>query len=115
MSLELLKYFHWVSILFFFTMSAIVLWYGGRSRFLNMGIGIFTLAILVSGLLMSWKVQVAFWGDWTWWIKLKLIIWFLLAMLVPVTVKRAPKLGKVAYFIMMMCGLFIFKIVLFKS
>jgi hypothetical protein len=115
MSLTLLTYLHWVSILFFFTMSSIMLWYGGRSKILNMGIGFFTLTLLVTGLLMSQKLGLAFWGEWTWWIKTKLILWLFLAMLVPVVVKRAPKLGKLAYIIMMASGLFIFKIVLFKN
>ncbi len=82
---------------------------------LDWGIGFFTLTLLISGLLMAHKLQLAFWGEWTWWIKIKIIIWLFLGIVVPVTVKRVPKLGKIVYFIMMFCGLFVFKIVLFKN
>lgn len=115
MQYEFLKLLHWVCILFFFTLSAIVLWYGGRSKMLNMNIGIFTLALLVTGLLLAWKINVAFWGEWNWWIKFKISIWFFLAILVPVVARRAPKLGKIAYFVMMSCALIVFKIMIYRS
>ncbi len=115
MELELYKFIHWASILFFLTFSSIVLWYGGGTRFLNICVGIFTLAILVTGLLLAWKTNIAFWGEWTWWIKTKIVIWLFLAMLVPIVARRAPKLGKIAYFVMMSCSLLVFKILIYRS
>lgn len=114
MEIEFLRFIHWASILFFFTFSSIVLWYGGGTRFLNISVGIFTLGILVTGLLLAKKVGIAFWGEWTWWIKWKIVIWLFLAMIVPVVARRAPKLGKITYFAMMFCALVIFKILIYR-
>ena len=111
---EVFRLLHWTSIILFLTLSSIVLWYGGRSKLLSISIGIFTVTILISGLLLAYENHLAFWGTWTWWLKQKIAIWLFLAILVPVISRRIPKLGKVAYIVMIASTVFIFKIVIFK-
>lgn len=115
MEIEILKLFHWISIVFFLTLSSISLWYGDRSKFLKIFLGISTLLLLLSGLALCWINELAFWGKWPGWLVFKVISWILIGGLVPVIIKRTPKLGKVAYILMMVITICVFYVVLYKE
>lgn len=115
MEIEILKLFHWVSIVLFLTLASISLWYGDRSKFLSIFVGVSTLFILISGLLMCWFNELALWGDWPNWLNFKIVSWLVLGSLVPIIVRRAPRLGKITYFVMMGIVLSVFYIVLYKE
>jgi len=114
LSYETYKVSHLFFVVLFLCLSSVLLWYGGRIKSFSIISGIATLLILVTGMGLLANLGIKHSEPWPLWIKLKMGLWIFLAALVPIVSKRAPKLGKVAFFIMMMSFLFIAYIVVHK-
>jgi len=110
--IPLIKLFHVSSIIVFITLSSIILWYGGRSKSLNITIGVSTLVILLTGAALMSAHGWSLWTTWPLWVKVKILIWLLLGMMIPIISRRFPKLGKIGYVLMIGLVIFAYKMVL---
>ena len=108
-SYEFYKIAHLLCLMLFFTTSSILLWYGGRVRSLSIIGGISSILILVTGMGLMARLNIGHTEPWPLWIKLKMGVWLVLTIGAPVISKRAPKLGKLFYFL----GMILFFIVLY--
>lgn len=114
LSYETYKITHLFFIMLFISLAAVSLWYGGRNKMLSMVIGIATLLILVSGMGLVATLGFKHGEPWPLWIKIKMALWLLVAVLVPLIQKKFPKLGKITYIFTMGVFLIIFYTVVHK-
>lgn len=102
-SYSIYKYIHLVSLIVFFT-SMTVQFFSEPKKIFKIMSGVSTLLILVSGMGLLARVGVTHNEPWPVWAIIKMIIWFLLGIGLPVIVKRMPHYRAQSYWAML--GLF---------
>ncbi len=98
MSYEFYKILHIVFIVTFFAMSALSL-YGQQLKHVKIIHGVATLFIFVTGMGLMARLGVGHGTGWPLWIKLKMTIWLLLAIAIPVVAKRFSKVGVAVFWV----------------
>lgn len=96
-SYENYKVIHLASLFILFTGLSIS-FYGGGRKHVKVLTGIGTLLSLVAGMGLMARLGIGHGTEWPLWVKIKMAIWFIVAIGGAVVAKRFPRLGVPAYF-----------------
>ena len=99
MSYSFYKLLHFFSIFMTLTIFSISL-YAGRGKWKNIGGGIFSLLILVSGMGLLARIGVQHGSGMPTWIFLKMGFWGIITILMPIWIKRLSSKRDIGYAIM---------------
>lgn len=86
------RFFHIASILIF-TFILAICFMKTSSAFYKILSGLFSLAVIISGFMLFSQASLSLSPPYPTWIWAKLVIWLLMAALVPMIIKRAPKIA----------------------
>lgn len=100
-SYEVYKIVHITAIFFFLSTAGAQLLGDTNSKLAKILNGVATLFILVGGMGLLARIGVSHGEGWPAWVIGKLIVWLLVAILVPVVGKRFSSKGKIAYWAVM--------------
>lgn len=92
------KYFHLLMIMLF-TYNLVVGIYNPQKKFFKISLGINSLILLGSGSMLLKRHGIAYAGPYPLWIWAKISCWFLLALIPPILIKRAPNITQKIQFI----------------
>lgn len=98
MSYEVYNIVHLTSIMILFTSLAIT-FFGLNSKLIKILTGIASLLTLVGGMGLMARLGISHQEGWPMWIKVKMCIWFVIAVGGAIVARRFPKYGRPAYFI----------------
>jgi len=101
MDYEVYKVLHILTILLFFTSSAVTYSHSVKVKWASVIAGISSLLILISGMGLIARIGISHGEGWPIWIKVKIAIWLLVAMGSPMIAKRFVSFKKYAYAILM--------------
>ncbi len=99
-SYEIYKVIHLFSLMVLFTGFTLQFWGVAEKKF-KIFTGIATLLVLVSGMGLIARIGISHGEAWPMWIRLKVLVWFIVGVGAAVVVKRLPQHGKKAYVMMM--------------
>jgi uncharacterized membrane protein SirB2 len=101
MSLQVYKIIHLVSLFALFTSFSVSLFGSQKSKFFKIFAGIATILVLVSGMGLMARSGIGHGTGWPLWIKMKFVIWGIVAVIIPIMIKRLPSLSTFTYVLMM--------------
>lgn len=96
-SYEFYKILHLGAIFFFLSTAGAQLIGDGKSKLAKILNGVSTVFILVAGMGLLARIGVSHGEGWPTWVIVKLIIWLILAIMVPVVAKRFSQFAKFAW------------------
>ena len=113
MSYEVYRFIHIASIIVFFCTAGIMFFERPASLIYKIVNGLTSLGIIAGGMGMMARLELVKNG-WPTWLVAKLIIWFILAAMVPVLSKRFEKIRGISSWLTMGLGLVAVYIVMHK-